>query len=155
MKLMSDSEASDVKEPVRGHGKQRISSSRKRVIDETLLSPEETDKLQSRRAYNRDCATRARKRTKDLVSQLQDSIKDLQRDKADLRQKNATMKAQLDSAIQQNQALVFQQALRERQAAFAYGSLPNASRYLQPPMNFDDNLARILASSQGHNLPKP
>lgn len=95
-------------------GKQRVSSSLKRVIDETQLSPEEADRLQVRRAYNRECATRARKRTKTLVTQLQDDIKQLQEDKDDLRRENAVMKAQLEGMEKQNQTLLFKQAMNEQ-----------------------------------------
>jgi bZIP transcription factor len=96
--------------------KQRISSTRKRIIDETLLSPEEAEKLESRRAYNRECATRARKRTKTLVNQLQDEVKTLQTDKEELRRENAVLKAQLEGFEKQNQTLMFKNAMADQRA---------------------------------------
>ena len=95
----------------------RVSSSRKRVIDETLLSPEEAHKLQVRRAYNRECATRARKRTKSLVAQLQDEVKELQADKDELRRTHAVMRSQLELLEKQNKALLFRQAMSDRHNA--------------------------------------
>jgi bZIP transcription factor len=110
-------------------GKQRISSSRKRVIDETLLSPEDADKLETRRAYNRECATRARKRTKNLVSQLQDEVKTLQTDKEELRRENAVLKAQLEGFEKQNQTLMFKNVLVDQR--HMHGAM-GAGAYLQP-----------------------
>ena len=40
---------------------------RKVTIDETLLQPDAAEKILARRAYNRECATRARKRCKQNV----------------------------------------------------------------------------------------
>jgi FtsZ-binding cell division protein ZapB len=96
--------------------KQRISSTRKRIIDETLLSAEEAEKLESRRAYNRECATRARKRTKTLVNQLQDEVKSLQTDKEELRRENAVLKAQLEGFEKQNQTLMFKNVMADHRA---------------------------------------
>lgn len=93
---------------------QLVSSSKKRVIDETLLSPEEAHKLQARRAYNRECATRARKRTKNLVAQLQDEVKELRSDKGELSRIHAVMRAQLELLEKQHKALLFRQAMSDR-----------------------------------------
>jgi hypothetical protein len=121
--VTSESEASTSAEERRsckvrlGGARQVISSTRKRVIDESLLSPDEADKLESRRAYNRECATRARKRTKNLVAQLQEDVKNLQQDKNELRRANEVMKAQLAALEKQNQALLFKHAMHSPQTA--------------------------------------
>jgi hypothetical protein len=86
----------------------RVGSFRKRVIDETLLSTEEAEKLQSRRAYNRECAARARKRSKNMVAQLQDEIQLLQSEKQALQRERGTMSAGLETLEQQNRILMAQ-----------------------------------------------
>ena len=98
-------------------GNPSTSTSRKRIIDETLLSPIEARKLQTRRAYNRECASRARKRGKQLVAQLQEEVKELQQDKAELKRSNAVMKAQLQLLEKQNQSLLLKQAMSDRHTA--------------------------------------
>lgn len=84
---------------------------RKRTIDETLLPPEEARKLELRRAYNRECASRARKRTKQLVSQLQTEVADLQQDKSELRKANAILKNQLSTLEKQYRAVLLKNAV--------------------------------------------
>jgi hypothetical protein len=137
---------------VSGHKKQRISSSLKRVIDETQLPPEEAEKLESRRAYNRECATRARKRTKSLVVQLSDQVRILQADKDDLRRENAVIRAQLQSLERQNQTLVFKHGLVERSH---HANMPMSPLMLspmggfqQPCMNLDTALTGLLSAQQ-------
>ena len=63
-----------------------LSPKRKRntPIDETKLSEDDARKLEIRRAYNRMCAAKARKRSKDLISQLQGQVKELTDDKLEL-----------------------------------------------------------------------
>jgi hypothetical protein len=111
--------------------KQRISSTRKRIIDETLLPPEEAEKLESRRAYNRECATRARKRTKTLVNQLQDEVKNLQTDKEELRRENAVLKAQLEGFEKQNQTLMFKNVMADHRVGPHMGVNTNGA--FMPP----------------------
>ena len=65
--------------------------------DESLLEEDEKVKLEQRRAYNRACAAKARKRSKDLISTLQKQVEDLTRDKTQLERTNDVMRAQLDS----------------------------------------------------------
>ena len=130
-----------------------ITRPRKRVIDETLLSPEEAGKLESRRAYNRDCANRARKRTKNLVAQLQDEVKELQADKDELRRANAVMKAQLEIMGKQHQSLMLKQAVSEHHRAIS--ALGATSGYVLPwmlsgdaPPEFDVVNRRIAANRE-------
>jgi septal ring factor EnvC (AmiA/AmiB activator) len=132
-----------------GGARQVISSSRKRVIDESLLSPEDADKLESRRAYNRECATRARKRTKNLVAQLQEDVKNLQQDKNELRRANEVMKAQLAALEKQNQALLFKHAMNSPQTATmsAFGMTGNGGM-LPSPTTLDTAFSNMLMNHQ-------
>jgi hypothetical protein len=82
---------------------------RKRTIDESLLPPEEAKKLESRRAYNRQCAAKARKRSKDLVAHLQGQVEELTKEKAELKRANEVMRAQLELLEQQNRTLMINQ----------------------------------------------
>ena len=82
------------------------SSNRKRMVDETLLTPAETENLLERRAYNRECATRARKRVKQNISQLEKQVKELQDDKVELRRSLATMEKQVLSLTQEKRELL-------------------------------------------------
>jgi Basic region leucine zipper len=89
---------------------------RKTIIDETLLPPDEAEKILARRAYNRDCATRARKRSKQMVSQLEKQVKELQEDKEALRRSLATMEKQMVELESQNKALKLKQMLATNRA---------------------------------------
>lgn len=91
----------------------RRSSAKRRIIDETLLDEDEARKLESRRAYNRKCAAKARKRSKDLISQLQDEVNQLNQDKATLQRTNEVMHAQMKLLEQQNQTLMMNQRQTE------------------------------------------
>jgi len=82
---------------------------KKRSIDESLLNEEETKKLAARRAYNRECARKARKRSKDLIAQLQNQVQELIKDKAALQRNNDIMLAQLEVLGQQNRMLMMNQ----------------------------------------------
>jgi hypothetical protein len=84
---------------------------RKTIIDETLLPPDEAEKILARRAYNRDCATRARKRSKQMVAQLEKQVKELQEDKEALRRSLVNMEKQMVELESQNKALKLKQML--------------------------------------------
>ena len=81
----------------------------KRIIDETLLAPEEARKLELRRSYNRKCAANARKRTKEMLSSLQEQVDQLSKEKAELKHENDLMKAKLEVLTAQNQTLMMNQ----------------------------------------------
>ena len=81
------------------------------MIDESLLSPDEAEKILARRAYNRDCATRARKRSKLTVAHLEKQVKELQQDKEALRRSLVVMGKQMVELESQNKALKLQQML--------------------------------------------
>jgi hypothetical protein len=85
--------------------------SRKRFIDETLLSPDDAEKLLERRAYNRECASRARKRSKLLIAQLEAQVKELQEDKNELRKRLLEMEQQCILLEGRNQSMIIQQML--------------------------------------------
>lgn len=99
----SDGDGNDSGPPKSKRGAKR------RVIDETLLDGEEARRLESRRAYNRQCAAKARKRSKDLISTLQQQVETLSKDKASLERTNEVMKAQLHLLEQQNRSLLLSQ----------------------------------------------
>jgi phage shock protein A len=82
------------------------SSNRKRIVDETSLSPDEAKSLEERRAYNRECATRARKRVKQNIAQLENQIKELQDDKAELRRGLAAMEKRVLSLTNEKNELL-------------------------------------------------
>ena len=83
-----------------------LSSNRKGVVDETKLSADEAKILEERRAYNRECATRARKRVKQTISHLESQVKELQDDKTELRRCLAAMENRLISLTNENRAFV-------------------------------------------------
>jgi hypothetical protein len=92
-----------------------------RIIDETQLSEEEARKLELRRAYNRDCASRARTRTKTLVQELQDQVRQLKEEKEELRQANTSLQACLSFSEKQNRDLIAKQSLIEGRSAYPVG----------------------------------
>lgn len=100
-------------------------SAKRRIIDETLLDEDEARKLESRRAYNRKCAAKARKRSKDLISQLQEEVQQLNQDKAKLERTNEVMQAQLKILEQQNQSLVMNQ---RQSSGFLVPGMPSGAR---------------------------
>ena len=99
-----------------------------RIIDETQLSEEEARKLELRRAYNRDCASRARTRTKSLVQELQEQVRSLKQEKEELRQSNTNLQACLAFSEKQNRELIAKHSLLEgrsfHSAALGAGDLP-------------------------------
>jgi hypothetical protein len=88
-----------------------------RIIDETQLTEEEAKKLAIRRAYNRDCATRARTRTKTLVQQLQQEVRQLKEEKEQMRLNFNELQARLTLAELKNHELQAQQELMSQKTA--------------------------------------
>jgi chromosome segregation ATPase len=82
---------------------------RNTAIDETLLPPNEAEKLLAKRAYNRDCAERARKRSKQMIEELHCKIKELQEDKDELRRSIGTLEKQLLMLQKQNDDLLLKE----------------------------------------------
>lgn len=82
---------------------------KRRIIDETLLDEDEARRLEARRAYNRQCAAKARKRSKDLIAHLQQQVEQLTKDKTALERTNEVMQAQLQLLEQQNRTLMMNQ----------------------------------------------
>ena len=88
-----------------------VGVNRKAIIDETLLPPDEAEKILARRAYNRDCATRARKRGKQNIVHLEKQVNELQEDKEALRRSLVTMEKQIFELESQNKAMKLKQML--------------------------------------------
>jgi predicted RNase H-like nuclease (RuvC/YqgF family) len=82
------------------------------VIDETLLPQDEAEKLLAKRAYNRDCAERARKRSKQMTEELHCKVKELQEDKHELRRTLVNMEKQLKMLQKQNDELLLEEMQR-------------------------------------------
>ena len=89
----------------------------KRVIDESQLPPDDAEKLEKRRAYNRESATRARQRTKHLVHQLQNDLAKEKKDKLELQRKNEQLQARCALLEKHNQTLLLKQLVSERRQA--------------------------------------
>ena len=75
------------------------------LIDETKLPKEEAERLLVKRAYNRECAERARKRSKETVKELYRQVEELQADKNELRRTLATMEKEIRMLKDKNKAL--------------------------------------------------
>lgn len=103
----------------------------KRVIDESQLPPEDAEKLEKRRAYNRESATRARKRTKHLVHQLQNDVAKEKKDKLELQRKNEELQARCALLEKHNQTLLLKQLVSERRQA----SMAAAAAFMPGPGN--------------------
>lgn len=86
-------------------------NTKRRIIDESQLNDDEVHRLATRRAYNRQCAAKARKKSKDLISSLQDQVRELIHSKAKLERLNDVLKAQMKLLEQQNQSLMINQRL--------------------------------------------
>lgn len=103
---------------------------------------EDVRKVEARRAYNRQCAARARKRNKDLIASLQQQVKDLERDKASLERTIEVQRAQMDLLEQQNRSMILNQQHHQQQQAhytgtashhaYHYGIPPNAPASQHP-----------------------
>jgi hypothetical protein len=75
---------------------------KRRVVDESLLDEEEAKRLEARRAYNRLCATKARKRSKDLIATLQEQVTTITKDKTSLEHSIEVLRAQIQFLERQN-----------------------------------------------------
>jgi hypothetical protein len=127
---ISSKDSGDGSESLSNHTPSIVS--KKRVVDETLLAPEEAEKLLARRAYNRECASRARKRGKQLVAQLEGQVKELQEDKDELRRSLLKMEKQVQNLEMQNQALLLKQIISDRDRNTL--AMANAGSYFAIPM---------------------
>ena len=90
------------------------------IIDETLLPPDEAEKVLARRAYNRDCAARARKRCKQNVVHLEKQVKELQEDKEALRRSLVTMGKQIAELESQNKVMKLKQMIEKNRIDDAF-----------------------------------
>jgi len=69
-------------------------------------TPEEEAKVQARREANRMHAFKSRQRSKQLLSDLQTTVEQLQKEKSELERHNAVLRAQVDVLHQQNLTLL-------------------------------------------------
>jgi Spy/CpxP family protein refolding chaperone len=82
------------------------------IIDETKLSKEEAERLLIKRAYNRECAERARKRSKETVQELHRQVEELQADKCELRQQLTQMEKEIQRLKDKNKVLMLSRLTR-------------------------------------------
>ena len=84
------------------------SGSKKRymIIDETKLPDDEAERLLAKRAYNRQSADRARKRSKATVKELLQQVEELYADKVELRRTLAAKKKEMISLEDSNKTLL-------------------------------------------------
>lgn len=110
------------------NGDTSISKPRKRmkIIDETLLPPDEAEKLLAKRAYNRECANRARYRGKQITNDLNKKIQELEEDKRELRRSLKDMEKLLEQFKAQNEKLQLQVSM------FTYNNTNSSSMGLLP-----------------------
>ncbi len=76
------------------------------IIDETKLPKEEAERVLVKRAYNRECAERARKRSKEMIKEFERQIRELQADKDELRYKVAAMTKEIETLAEKNKVLL-------------------------------------------------
>ena len=100
-------------------------------VDETKLSKEEAERLSTKRAYNRECAVRARKRSKDMVKDLFRQVEELQNDKNELRRTLTTMEVEIYTLKETNKILTVN---RFAQGADTYSHL-NVGMNTVSPLN--------------------
>lgn len=142
---ISSKESGDGSESMSNHTPSIVT--KKRVLDETLLPPEEAEKLLARRAYNRECASRARKRGKQLVAQLEAQVKELQEDKDELRRSLLKMEKQVQNLEMQNHALLLKQIISDRDRNTL--AMANAGTYLSYPLSRENARNVVGPSSFG------
>ena len=101
------------------------------IIDETKLSKEEAERVLVKLAYNRECAERARKRSKETINEYERQIKELHADNVALRSKVAAMAKELQMLREENNALSVA-VLTPRTAGISY-----------PPLNIEEALLSV------------
>jgi hypothetical protein len=112
--MIADSENAESDQEGKNHSAADTTTTgaKRRIIDESLLDENEAQRLEARRAYNRQCASKARKRSKDLIATLQQQVEELSKDKASLERNNEVMHAQLSLFEQQNRSLMTNQRVQ-------------------------------------------
>ena len=114
----------------------------KKRINEAVLSTDEMERLQTKRAYNRECASRARQRGKELISQLEKQVKDLHDDKSELRRTVAIMEKRLKHLQRENELLLGTQAIATYDGVTAGRMIENGAMQFpqQAPFPFTQGL---------------
>lgn len=103
--------------PTKDDSKSYLGTALKRIIDVTTLPPEEAEKLEKRRTYNRESASRTRERNKLLVMQLQEEVSSLVHEKEELVLQNAEMRTRILLLERENQTLRLGELERRQNAA--------------------------------------
>jgi len=125
-------------------------AARKRVIDETQLAPEEAERLEKKRAYNRESATRVRMRNKHLVEHLQEEVATLSKDKKELMRVNQEMRAKMALLEKHNQTLLLKQLVQSEQRQRTTDSVA-AALYPGGGHHFPSSNARLSPGAAGGN----
>lgn len=99
----------------------------KKRINEAFLSADEAERLEAKRAYNRECASRARQRGKELIAQLEKQVKDLHDDKSELRRTLATMEKRLKQLQRENELLLGRNAMNSYDTVMAGKMIENGA----------------------------
>jgi hypothetical protein len=76
------------------------------IIDETKLPNDEAERLLAKRAYNRECADRARKRSKETVKELLQHVQELYAEKVELRRMLAAKEKEIQLLKDKYKALL-------------------------------------------------
>jgi len=97
--------------------KKRKRGAAKLPIDEAVLGKEEARRLDERRSYNRKCAAKARRRSKDLTASLRAQVRELSETNKELQRVNEIMGARLNLMEQQNRMLMMNQYQQQATAA--------------------------------------
>jgi TolA-binding protein len=141
------SSVNDVNGNIAVSSKQAVVS-KKRIIDETLLPSDEAEKLLARRAYNRECASRARGREKRHISELEKQVAELREDKESLRRSIATMEQQISLLKRQNQVLLLKQMTVNR--GYQYYQLTDSAS--MKPLSVHPQLTALSILAKNNQL---
>jgi hypothetical protein len=121
------------------------------IIDETLLPPDEAERLLAKRAYNRECADRARKRSKRLTEELKDKIKELQADKDELRRTIATIEKEFRLVQNEHRELLLKEL--QRTTNINTGSLCPSDVIHYDPMGTSSTMGLNVLSTRNYPFP--
>jgi hypothetical protein len=106
------------------------------LIDETKLPKEEAERLLIKRAYNRECAERARKRSKETVKELYRQVDELQADKNELRRTLTTMEKEIHRLKETNKALMLNQITQGGDDMYSHLNLGMCTKTLLSPLHW-------------------
>ena len=130
----------------------------KKRIEEASLAADELERLEAKRAYNRECSSRARQRGKHLIAQLEKQIKDLHDDKTELRRTTATMEKRLKQLQRENELLLDMQQVGQYGGTLVEQMLQNGAMqfpqtqfpFAQGERSSDYTSAATMATNRGY-----